>query len=795
MKMRIILAVLLCHTFGFAQLKTIKPGTNEGPATNPLKGWNSGWNSDAPLSTIGFQYISWSRLEPKDDQFDWEEVERVLNRRGSKGKHLVIRFYADWNHRRIDAPDWLYKKGVKLRRRGESMATDYDSPVFIAEAVEAINALAKRYDNDPRLAFVEIGTIGFWGEWHNHPIPEWRPSSKTKTIIRDTYLKAFKNAKLLGRYPTESVLNSTGKIGFHNDNFKPSAGSSFDDTIEKNNYHLQGPIGGEQGGGIPKKEFDQMFLTGKGLDMVKTGRYTFMKASTRDYGNTANWKKMDKLMGYNYEINTIRYSDKTKGEVTVEIDGRNKGVAPAYFWWPVQVAVLDNNGKELHRETLKDDIRTWLPGKGFKIRATFDAANVSRGNHQLAIRIIQPRADLNKGKAWGLDARNVYMEFSNNLKVTKANWGSQNQLQGGWTIMGGITFDNNVTPTPTPSGNQKPTVSFGSPKSNITIQEGTNIGKIEVTAKDSDGVIRNVRLYLNGKFIRQENKFPYTWNEKTQNDTALKSLRTGTYIVKAIATDDKGASSETTIRITVTKKNIPTEGSLDIVSGGVYHIIAKHSGQYVEISNGVKSNGGNIQQWTANGKNWQKWILTSVGNGYYTIKSLHSGLYMDVDSASRNKGANIKTYGTSSNMAHRQFKLINRGNGYYAIQARHSGYCLDVENASKANGANIEQWACSGEDHKLFRLVHTNQGQKVEDDLIQFSMFPNPADDQVTVQYAPQQGPGQIQLYSISGQLIRSYNTSNSGQETIDVSELAQGIYLIKINTPGTIQTEMLRIE
>ena len=420
MKCKIILFVLVFNLFAAqAQLKTIFPKTNEGPDKNPLKGWNSGWNSNAPETTLGFQYISWGRLEPQDDQFDWETVEKVLNRRGSKGKHLIIRFYADWNHKRLDTPDWLYKKGIKLRRKGESMSTDYDSPIFVAEAIEAIQALAKRYDNDPRVAMVQIGTIGFWGEWHNHPVSEWRPSKDTKRKIVDAYKKYFKNTLLLGRYPTEEILASTPGVGYHNDSFLPKEFKRFDQIIDNKNFHLQGPIGGEQGGGISKSIQDEIFLTPKGVEMIETGHYTFMKPSTGDYKNSRNWKYLNKKMGYNYEFNSIEYSDKTSGKVIVNIKGKNKGVAPAYFKWKFQLAILDQSGKEVSKQTLNTDITKWLPGKGFTLNHTF-TANLPKGNYQLAARIIQPRADLNKNKPWGLDARHTYMEFSNNLKVIPA---------------------------------------------------------------------------------------------------------------------------------------------------------------------------------------------------------------------------------------------------------------------------------------------------------------------------------------------------------------------------------------
>jgi hypothetical protein len=44
---------------------------------------------------------------------------------------------------------------------------DLSDPTFIAYAQKLLNALGARYDGNPNLAFVDIGMVGSWGEWHN----------------------------------------------------------------------------------------------------------------------------------------------------------------------------------------------------------------------------------------------------------------------------------------------------------------------------------------------------------------------------------------------------------------------------------------------------------------------------------------------------------------------------------------------------------------------------------------------------------------------------------------------------
>lgn len=108
-------------------------------------------------------------------------------------------------------------------------------------------------------------------------------------------------------------------------------------------------------------------------------------------------------------------------------------------------------------------------------------------------------------------------------------------------------FDLGGSTTP----NQAPKVSFKSPSGNITVDEGYKLN-IEVNASDPDGSINNVKLYINNSLLRQENVAPYEWGHATSpNPNELNGRKAGTYTIKAVATDNKGKTAETSITMTV----------------------------------------------------------------------------------------------------------------------------------------------------------------------------------------------------------------------------------------------------
>lgn len=128
---------------------------------------------------------------------------------------------------------------------------------------------------------------------------------------------------------------------------------------------------------------------------------------------------------------------------------------------------------------------------------------------------------------------------------------------------------------------------------------------------------------------------------------------------------------------------------------GIYYIKNVHSGLYLDVANGSTSNNANIQQWSYNGCNAQKFKIVSDGNGYYHILTGATGYSKCVDVAGGKSadGANILQY-TYKGSTNQQFKIEKQSDGNYAILTRASNCAsgLDVYNWSTESGGNINQW-------------------------------------------------------------------------------------------------------
>jgi hypothetical protein len=114
----------------------------------------------------------------------------------------------------------------------------------------------------------------------------------------------------------------------------------------------------------------------------------------------------------------------------------------------------------------------------------------------------------------------------------------------------GYILDNPPDGSTPPAANKVPTVSFSQPTAGANLAALAN-PHVVVNATDSDGSIANVRLYVNGTLQHQENNAPYEWGLPGQGDTLLTNMPAGSYTLRAVATDNAGATSEATITIMV----------------------------------------------------------------------------------------------------------------------------------------------------------------------------------------------------------------------------------------------------
>lgn len=160
-------------------------------------------------------------------------------------------------------PGWFADQGIPLLPYtvdGDSgVAPDFSNPVFLDEHARVLTALATALAAEPgldRLTLVEVGSMGFWGEWHvtQNPALQSTITPEAGERVLGAYLAAFPDLPkaiafdVFENFPTltEPVLDATNLglrfdcLGYLEDHawFREKVPLSFLDRLD-------GPMGGE----------------------------------------------------------------------------------------------------------------------------------------------------------------------------------------------------------------------------------------------------------------------------------------------------------------------------------------------------------------------------------------------------------------------------------------------------------------------------------------------------------------------------------------------------------------------
>lgn len=158
---------------------------------------------------------------------------------------------------------------------------------------------------------------------------------------------------------------------------------------------------------------------------------------------------------------------------------------------------------------------------------------------------------------------------------------------------------------------------------------------------------------------------------------------------------------------------------------GVYTIkSALGTNMVIDVDNAGTRNKTNVQLYSSNGTNAQKWYVKPIEDGYYEITTmLDNNLSLDVDNAGKSNKTNVQIY-TKNNTNAQKWYIKDAGGGYYNIISKCNGLYVDVYNAETRNKTNIQMWNGNGTNAQKFRFVEDLVGQQsLEDGIYKISSF------------------------------------------------------------------------
>ena len=194
---------------------------------NPLRGFYTNYEWGNPIndfpSSLEFSYIPLSSLMSGPSTFTFDSgLEPLLEQSEARNHQLVLRPYIDYPGKDSGLPSYLEGKVSMTHydEHGGGKSPDYNNTELQLSILNFIEAFGKNYDGDSRIAVIQLGLLGFWGEWHTWPYEHLSPTNTFQSDVINAYSNSFNSTMLQLRYP---ILDSPSlEIGFHDDSFAHS---------------------------------------------------------------------------------------------------------------------------------------------------------------------------------------------------------------------------------------------------------------------------------------------------------------------------------------------------------------------------------------------------------------------------------------------------------------------------------------------------------------------------------------------------------------------------------------------
>ncbi len=147
--------------------------------------------------------LSWAHFQPEPGRFDWHWIDDLVRDWVPRGYRLSLRLTCKETSEVYAVPRWVVDAGAQgARFRRADWSVDawepvWDDPVFLRHLEAFLLEVGRRYDGAPWLEFVDIGTIGDWGEGHTSFGSRLRVPSAVRWRHVELHRAAFRRTPLV----------------------------------------------------------------------------------------------------------------------------------------------------------------------------------------------------------------------------------------------------------------------------------------------------------------------------------------------------------------------------------------------------------------------------------------------------------------------------------------------------------------------------------------------------------------------------------------------------------------------
>lgn len=427
------------------QLSTSATLKNTGTGQYNWQGQNK-----APQYTNqdSYQRLFWSDIEPQKGVYNTWAIDQGLAQAAKSGGTFGFRVMAvcegcgkskagsvlpsDMNQKA-----WTTKDGLRV--------PDWNSGEFQQRWADLMKHLGSKYNGDPRLAYVDVGGYGNWGEWHSYPFEQQYTGSGQRKDITTINAQRMVGAVTSNFSKSHVTMPTTGNRTA-DDNGVPKKTRTFDWSNKVWRYGLwKAPnlgirndclgAGVEQAHAVEGYQHAVSFTGGATGSMANrwktapvvteycapssfpssTGQIQGAHVSMLSSGNYAKplsgYSASDKVgyhnnvakAGYRYLLKSTKITRESTGAVKLSTEWLNQGVAPTYSDWTVKYIFRNTSTGAVNTVDSTVDLTKVLPGSHTAIDV-YDLGSPTGAAYEVSVAVV-PKASHVKPMSLALENR------------------------------------------------------------------------------------------------------------------------------------------------------------------------------------------------------------------------------------------------------------------------------------------------------------------------------------------------------------------------------------------------------
>lgn len=432
------------------------------PLANPDKGWyhhlldngiaKYGLKDESKLKAFpGMDHLylrlCWAFLEPEEGKYNWSYIDDLVNKYVPMGYGISFRISCKETGSKPNAvpeevngvfyatPSWVEKAGAKgvvpTQYGSKSWTPVWNDPVFLEKLDNFHRAFAARYDGKPWVRYIDVGSIGDWGEGHTNSSTRIPPTVEEVEANMNIYLKNYKKSQLVvsddllywnkSEKDVKTLYDYAVSNGFTLRDDSPMVKyyiEKYLNTWSVSHPHFYSPLylhkpiifESEHYLAVKKNGF---WLGKNGKDTIPTVGYSgakiFRKAIETEHATYIGFHgyleeylsdnpdlvgECLNLCGYWYFPKNLTIKVARMSSFQFDIDWVNKGVAPAYSVYQLKGKLLNANktGRPVYFNIQNSGNKNWLPEMTFTESYSTTFKEKLKGTYTFSVQLFDTKS-------------------------------------------------------------------------------------------------------------------------------------------------------------------------------------------------------------------------------------------------------------------------------------------------------------------------------------------------------------------------------------------------------------------